>query len=144
MLRHGGLLSVAFCPSVRLCQNTRKKVTRKKIISQEPFDLWSPNFVKVKGHKRPRSGSKVKVTINVKEKAGGLMPTSSCFIFLFVNEVQRSKSQKWKNGLFQPFLSMGGQFGSGWKRMGSGRVILAVCQFLLAGCQKPHTSMGAP
>ncbi len=41
--------------------------------------------VKVKDHKRPRSsGSKVKVTINVKEKAGGLMPTSSCFIFIFL------------------------------------------------------------
>ncbi len=36
--------------------------------------------IKVKGHKRSRS--KVKVTINVKEKAGGLTPTSSCFIFL--------------------------------------------------------------
>ncbi len=34
--------------------------------------------VKVKGHKRSRS--KVKVTINGKEKAGGLTPTSSCFI----------------------------------------------------------------
>ncbi len=31
------------------------------------------------GHER--SGSKVKVNINGKEKAGGLMPTSSCFIF---------------------------------------------------------------
>ena len=36
--------------------------------------------VKVKGHKRSRSKVRVKVTINVKEKAGGLMPTSSCFI----------------------------------------------------------------
>ena len=45
----------------------------KKFISQELFDLGSPNFV--------WSGSKVKVTINVKEWAGGLMPTSSCFIF---------------------------------------------------------------
>ncbi len=34
--------------------------------------------VKVKGHKR--SMSKVKVTINVKEKAVWFMPTSSCFI----------------------------------------------------------------
>ena len=34
--------------------------------------------VKVKGHERTRS--KVKVSINVKEKAVGLMPTSSCFI----------------------------------------------------------------
>ncbi len=30
-----------------------------------------------------RSGSKVKVTINVKEKAGGLTPTSSCFITVY-------------------------------------------------------------
>ncbi len=36
--------------------------------------------IKVKGHKGSRSGSKVKVTVNVKEKAGGLTPTSSCFI----------------------------------------------------------------
>ncbi len=45
--------------------------------------------VKVKGHKRSsqRSGSKVKVTINVKEKAGGLMPTSSCFIFLTLRTI---------------------------------------------------------
>ncbi len=43
-------------PSVRLCQNTRKKVTSKKFISQEPFE---------------RSGSKVKVTIYVKEKYSG-------------------------------------------------------------------------
>ncbi len=64
VLMHGGLLCVAFCPSVSLCQNTRKKVTRKKF----------------KGHKRSRS--KVKVTINVNEKAGGLRPTSSCFISL--------------------------------------------------------------
>ena len=35
--------------------------------------------VKVKGQGQ-RSGSKVKVTINGKEKAGGLTPTSSCFI----------------------------------------------------------------
>ncbi len=35
--------------------------------------------VKVKGHKRSRS--KVNVTINVKEKAGGLRPTTSCFLF---------------------------------------------------------------
>ena len=33
--------------------------------------------VKVKSHER----SKVKFDINVKEKAGGLMPTSSCFVF---------------------------------------------------------------
>ena len=33
---------------------------------------------RVKGHKR--SGSKVKVTINVKEKADGLTPMSSCFV----------------------------------------------------------------
>ena len=38
--------------------------------------------VKVKGHKRSRSGSKFKVTINVKEKAGVLRPTSSCSIFI--------------------------------------------------------------
>ncbi len=31
-----------------------------------------------------RSGSKVKVTINVKEKAVGLTPTSSCFIHLVI------------------------------------------------------------
>ena len=36
--------------------------------------------VKVKGHKRSRSKVRVKVTINGKEKAGGLTPTSSCFI----------------------------------------------------------------
>ncbi len=62
------------CPPV-----TRTKVTRKKVISQEPFDLGSKvKRVKVKGHKRSRS--KIKVTINVREKAGGLRPMSSCFI----------------------------------------------------------------
>ncbi len=48
VLMYVGLLCVAFCPSVRLynlCQNTRKNVTRKKFLSQEPLDLWSPNFV---------------------------------------------------------------------------------------------------
>ncbi len=45
VLMHGGLIGIAFCPF--LCPsgtNTRKKVTRKKFISQEPFDLGSPNF----------------------------------------------------------------------------------------------------
>ena len=37
--------------------------------------------VKVTRGQGQRSGSKVKVTINVKEKAGGLTPTSSCFMF---------------------------------------------------------------
>ena len=42
--------------------------------------------VKVRGHKRP--GSKVKVTINVKEKAGGLIPMSSCFILVGFTSVK--------------------------------------------------------
>ncbi len=55
VLMHGGLLGAAFCPSVCLSvrlsvclsvrENTRKKVTRKKFISQELFDPGSPNFV---------------------------------------------------------------------------------------------------
>ncbi len=61
--------------SVRLCQNknTWKKVTRKKFISQEPFDLWSPNFVsrsKVTGGQGQRSQEvmvKGQGTINVRK-----------------------------------------------------------------------------
>ena len=41
---------------------------------------------KVKRHKRLRS--KVKVNINVKEKAGGLTPTSTC-IFIFQPDLER-------------------------------------------------------
>ncbi len=67
------LLSV--CLSVRLYQNTRKKSLEKNRVKRSKVKR-----VKVKGHKRSRSKSKVKVTINVKEKAGGLTPTSSCFI----------------------------------------------------------------
>ena len=35
-------LCMAFCPSVT---KTRKKGTRQKFISHEPFNLWSPSFV---------------------------------------------------------------------------------------------------
>ena len=68
VLMHGELLGITFCPSVCPSVTNTRKVTRKSI-SPEPFDLGSPNF-----------GSKVKVTIIVKEKAGGLTPTSTCFI----------------------------------------------------------------
>ncbi len=64
VLIHCRLLGVAFCLSARpSVTNTRKKSLEKKI----------------KDHKRSRS--KVRFTINVKEKAGGLTPTSSCFLF---------------------------------------------------------------
>ncbi len=47
--------------------------------------------VKVKGHKRSRS--KVKVTINVKEKAGGLTPMSSCFNITYTGkQIEVTKS----------------------------------------------------
>ncbi len=59
---HGGLLSVTFCPSV--CLSVCAKILEKK--------------------------SKVKVTINVKEKAGGLTPTSSCFVLRDIDFVERS------------------------------------------------------
>ncbi len=42
------LLSVCLSFRLPVCQsvtNTRKKVTCKKVISQDPFDLGSPNFV---------------------------------------------------------------------------------------------------
>ncbi len=104
VLMHGGLLCVAFCPSVCLCQNTRKKVTRKNsylrnrltqshqiyfILCIDVIKRSKVKRVKVTRGQGQRSRSKVKVTINVTEKAGGHRPTSSCFIvFLNVPTVQ--------------------------------------------------------
>ncbi len=84
VLMHGGLLGIAFCPSV--CPSIRPSVRPGQILEKSSLEKNSyprkVKSVKVKGHKRSRSKvrSKVKVTMNVKEKAGGLMPTSSCFI----------------------------------------------------------------
>ncbi len=71
----------------------KKSWTRKKFITREsnngcrPYlfkgQRWKGSRSKVTRGQSPRSGSKVKVTINVKEKAGGLTPTSSCFIISF-------------------------------------------------------------
>ncbi len=60
--------------------------------------------VKVKGHKR----SKVKVTINVKEKAGGLRPTSSCFTYISRSKVKVKEVGK------SVFLSHFSPLGAAW------------------------------
>ncbi len=71
---HGGLLCVAFCPSVCLsvcpsvCLPVCAKILEKKSLEKNSY------------LRNNRSRSKVKVTFNVKEKAGGLRPMSSCFI----------------------------------------------------------------
>ncbi len=55
--------------------SVRLSVTRPKLLEKKG---QGRHVKKTLGHKR--SGSKIKVTINVKEKAGGLRSTSSCFI----------------------------------------------------------------
>ena len=67
---HGSKVKVAMVKNVIFYFNLCFDVIKRSKVKR----------VKVKGHKR--SGSKVKVTINGKEKAGGLTPTSSCFILL--------------------------------------------------------------
>ncbi len=99
-----GCLSVCLsvCDLTKI--QTRQKVTRQKFISQEPFDLWSPNFawwwtlrfdLEVKGHMgqgQSSHGSRSKVTwVKVKwgfqTKAGGLTTTSSCFISALADSI---------------------------------------------------------
>ena len=56
VVMHGGLLCIAFCLSVcpsvclllyqkSLDKNTLEKITRKKFITREPFEVGSPNLV---------------------------------------------------------------------------------------------------
>ncbi len=47
------------------------------------------DVAKVTRSRSKGQGQKVKVTINVKEKAGGLTPTSSCFICILYLDLEK-------------------------------------------------------
>ena len=82
---HGGLICIAFCLSV-----TGPKVTRPKIISQQPFNLASWNLVR-------------KPSLNVMSLAGGLMSTSSCiFFYVLTDTFIKPRCIKNLNGTFWP------------------------------------------